>query len=66
MRDPAAEARLIGTALDDAALDAAAYILVGRCDPIDDFRGSASYRLKLVPRLLKRAVNAAKEKAAHG
>jgi carbon-monoxide dehydrogenase medium subunit len=66
VRDPAAEARLVGTALDDPALDAAAAILVGRCDPIDDFRGSASYRLKLVPRLLKRAVNAAKEKAAHG
>ena len=68
VRDLAAEAGLIGTALDDAALDAARDILVGRCDPIDDFRGSASYRLKLVPRLLIRAVSAAKEKAerAHG
>jgi carbon-monoxide dehydrogenase medium subunit len=68
VRDPAAEAQLIGTPLDEAALDGAADLLVGRCDPIDDFRGSASYRLKLVPRLLKRAVNAAKQKAerAHG
>jgi CO/xanthine dehydrogenase FAD-binding subunit len=44
-------------------LDRAADLLMQCCDPIDDFRGSASYRLKLVPRLLKRAVDAAKQKA---
>jgi CO/xanthine dehydrogenase FAD-binding subunit len=63
VRDAAAEAQLVGTALDGAAVDAAAAVLVGRCDPIDDARGSAAYRLKLVPRLVKRAVDAARQKA---
>lgn len=63
VRVPAAEERLIGTALDDEALAAAAALLVEACDPVDDFRGSAGYRLKLVPRLVKRAVLAAREKA---
>lgn len=67
VRDPAAEELLLGTALDDKALAAASDLLVQRCDPVDDFRGSAGYRLKLVPRLLNRAVNAARQKAeAHG
>ena len=67
VRDPAAEDRLLGTALDDDALAVAASLLALHCDPIDDFRGSAGYRLKLVPRLLKRAVGAARQKAeAHG
>jgi carbon-monoxide dehydrogenase medium subunit len=67
VRDPAAEELLLGTALDDKALAAASELLVQRCDPVDDFRGSAGYRLKLVPRLLKRAVTAARQKAeAHG
>jgi carbon-monoxide dehydrogenase medium subunit len=64
VRDRAAEDRLVGTALGDDDLGAAADLLVQRCDPIDDFRGSASFRLKLVPRLLKRAVSAARQKAA--
>jgi carbon-monoxide dehydrogenase medium subunit len=60
VRAPAAEAALAGTALDDAALAAA-------CDPVDDFRGSAAYRLKLVPRIVARAVRAAQAKCvAHG
>jgi carbon-monoxide dehydrogenase medium subunit len=66
VRDPAAEERLLGTTLDDDALDNAAGLLVQRCDPVDDFRGSAAYRLKLVPRLIKRAVGEAKRKAEQG
>ncbi len=67
VRDPAAEERLLGTALDGDALAAASDLLQQHCDPIDDFRGSAGYRLKLVPRLLARAVAAARQKAeAHG
>ncbi len=59
VRVPEAEASLIGTGLDDASLDRAALFLQAACDPIDDHRASAAYRLKLVPRLVKRAVRAA-------
>ena len=58
-----AEARLLGTALDAEAVRAAAAILVEASDPIDDVRGSAEYRLMLVPRLLARALAAARAKA---
>jgi CO/xanthine dehydrogenase FAD-binding subunit len=29
------------------------------CNPIDDMRGSAEYRLKLMPRLIRRALHRA-------
>jgi aerobic carbon-monoxide dehydrogenase medium subunit len=54
-----AEAALTGTALDDAALARAGALIAAACDPIDDFRGSATYRKKLVPRIVARAVRAA-------
>ena len=37
--------------------------LLEACDPPDDFRGSHEYRMKLIPRLLRRAVLAAKARA---
>jgi carbon-monoxide dehydrogenase medium subunit len=55
-----AEARLVGSALDGAAIEAAAALLIEACDPVDDVRGSAEFRLMLVPRLLARAVAAAR------
>ncbi|MDP7344293.1 MAG: FAD binding domain-containing protein [Alphaproteobacteria bacterium] len=58
-----AEARLLGTALDDEAVHAAAAILAAASDPVDDVRGSAEYRLMLVPRLLARALAAAEGRA---
>ncbi len=63
VRAAEAEARLRGTALDAVAVSAAAAILVEESDPIDDVRGSAEYRLMLVPRLLARALAAAGAKA---
>jgi carbon-monoxide dehydrogenase medium subunit len=67
VRAPAAEAALAGTALDDAALAKAGALVAAACDPVDDFRGSAAYRLKLVPRIVARAVRAAQAKCvAHG
>jgi carbon-monoxide dehydrogenase medium subunit len=54
-----AEERLLGTALDADGLSDAAAILAEASDPIDDVRGSAEYRLMLVPRLLARALAAA-------
>ncbi len=61
VRAEAADAALAGTALDDAAIAAAATILVAASDPLDDVRGSAEYRLMLIPELLKRAVRRAGE-----
>lgn len=60
VRAPSAEAALAGTALDGASIASAAEILTGACDPVDDVRGSAEYRLMLVPELLKRAIEHAK------
>lgn len=57
----AADAALIGTTLGDEAVAVAAAILVEASDPLDDVRGSAEYRMMLVPELLKRAIAGAKE-----
>lgn len=58
VRVPEAEHVLIGSSLDEAAITHAANFLVAACDPIDDYRASAVYRLKLVPRLIRRAIDA--------
>jgi carbon-monoxide dehydrogenase medium subunit len=52
---------LIGSKLDDAALEKAAEACRAACRPIDDKRGTISYRVKTAGVLLKRtAVIAAK------
>lgn len=61
VRADAADAALVGTALDDDAILAAAEILIEASDPLDDVRGSAEYRLMLVPELLRRAISGARE-----
>ena len=64
IRSAAAEAALIGKPLGEADIAAAARTLAEAADPIDDFRGSAAYRRKLIPRIVARAVAAAKRKLA--
>lgn len=54
---------LIGTRLDDAALDAAAAACRAVCRPIDDKRGTIDYRTKISGVLLKRTVRIAAERA---
>jgi aerobic carbon-monoxide dehydrogenase medium subunit len=57
----AAAKALIGTKLDDAALEAAANACRAACRPIDDKRGTIAYRTKVAGVLLKRtAIIAAK------
>ena len=56
-----ADAALVGTVLDDDAISAAAAILIEASDPLDDVRGSAGYRMMLVPELLRRAISSARE-----
>ena len=57
-----AEQTLVGSPLDDAALAKAGGILAEASDPVDDVRGSADYRRRVIPRLLAKAVRTAQTK----
>ncbi len=59
--DKAAKA-LIGSKLDDKALDAAAQACSDACKPIDDKRGTIRYRTKIAGVLLKRAAMIARDR----
>lgn len=59
---PAAQA-LIGSKLDDAALEAAAAACRAACRPIDDKRGTIAYRIKTAGVLLKRTAAIAAQRA---
>ncbi len=59
----AAGAALVGTRLDDAALDAMAEAVRAACRPIDDKRGTAVYRTAMAGILAKRVVGIARERA---
>ncbi len=59
--DKAAKA-LIGSTLDDKALDAAAAACSAACKPIDDKRGTIHYRTKIAGVLLKRAAMIARDR----
>jgi carbon-monoxide dehydrogenase medium subunit len=54
---------LIGSRLDDAALNAAAAACSAACRPIDDKRGTIAYRTKVAGVLLKRTVAIAAKRA---
>jgi aerobic carbon-monoxide dehydrogenase medium subunit len=60
--EPAAKA-LVGSRLDDAALEAAAAVCRAACRPIDDKRGTIAYRIKTAGVLLKRTAKIAAERA---
>jgi carbon-monoxide dehydrogenase medium subunit len=59
--DKAAKA-LIGSKLDDAALNAAADACSAACRPIDDKRGTIKYRTKIAGALLKRSAMIARDR----
>jgi carbon-monoxide dehydrogenase medium subunit len=59
--DKAAKA-LVGSKLDDKALDAAAAACSAACKPIDDKRGTIHYRTKIAGVLLKRAAMIARDR----
>jgi carbon-monoxide dehydrogenase medium subunit len=52
VRDVAAEAALQGRLDDAKAVAEFGRQLAARADPVDDVRGSAAYRLRLIPRLI--------------
>ena len=57
---------LVGSTLDDAALDKAAAACSAACNPIDDKRGTVAYRTKVAGVLLKRTTAIAAERAKGG
>ena len=59
----AAGAALVGTRLDDAALERMAEAVRGVCKPISDKRGTAGYRTDMAGVLAKRVVAIARERA---
>jgi CO/xanthine dehydrogenase FAD-binding subunit len=59
--DKAAKA-LVGSKLDDKALDAAATACSAACKPIDDKRGTIHYRTKIAGVLLRRAAMIARDR----
>ncbi len=63
LRVEAAEQALIGSSLDDAALDAAAKAASDASSPISDRRGTVEYRRHVVGVLVKRAAKIAAERA---
>ncbi|MAW29561.1 MAG: oxidoreductase, partial [Gammaproteobacteria bacterium] len=54
---------IVGTKLDDEALDALAAACSAACNPIDDKRGTVEYRTRVAGVLAKRAANIAFERA---
>jgi carbon-monoxide dehydrogenase medium subunit len=54
---------LIGSRLDEAALEAAAAACRAACKPINDKRGTIAYRTKVAGVLLKRAAAIAAQRA---
>mgnify|MGYP005678263801 CR=1 FL=1 len=56
---PAAARAIVGTSLDEEALDKLARACGDACDPIDDKRGTIEYRIRLAGVLAKRAAKIA-------
>ena len=63
IRVPEAEAALVGSRLEDEALDRAAAASSAAANPIDDKRGSVAYRKQIAGVLTKRAAKIAYERA---
>ncbi len=63
---PAAGEALLGSALDDAALQRALSAVRAACLPIDDKRGTAAYRTRVAGVLAGRAARLAYERASAG
>jgi len=60
---PAAGDALVGTKLEDGALDAASAAASAACSPIDDKRGTKAFRIEVAGVLTRRAAKIAQERA---
>ena len=58
-----AAAALVGTKIDDGALEALAAAASAACRPIDDKRGTKEYRIKVAGVLARRAAAIARDRA---
>ena len=63
IRSAAAEAALVGGAGDPESIRVAAEALLRDIDPIDDVRGTADYRRRVIPGLLGRAAEICAQRA---
>ncbi len=63
---PAAAEALIGTQIDEAALQAAGEACTAASSPISDKRGTVEYRRKVIAVLCRRAAEIARQRAAGG
>ena len=61
VRSAEAEAVLVEKGISKESISTACEALAAAADPMDDFRGSAEYRLLLIPVLVERAVASARE-----
>lgn len=59
LRATEAEAALVGKAIDEVSLNAAAAAVRAICDPADDLRGDAEYKTAMAGEMTKRAIQAA-------
>jgi carbon-monoxide dehydrogenase medium subunit len=64
LKATAAEASLIGRALDEAALSEAARLAMEICDPVADQRGDADYKRAMAGEMTRRALLKAHQRAA--
>ena len=64
LKAAAAEASLLGRALDEAALSEAARLAMDICDPAADQRGDAEYKRAMAGEMTRRALLKARERAA--
>jgi carbon-monoxide dehydrogenase medium subunit len=63
LKADAAAAALVGRALDDAAIEAAAQAAMAICDPLPDQRGDADYKRAMCGEMTRRAIRSAAERA---
>ncbi len=63
LRATRSEEALVGTTVDDEAIDKAAQYAAEDCNPSDDLRGSEDYKRRVIKALTKRMILKAKERA---
>jgi CO/xanthine dehydrogenase FAD-binding subunit len=66
LRSAGAESALLASRLEPESIEAAAEAVLGEINPMDDVRGSADYRRRVIPGLLRRATEMCAQRAGTG